>query len=152
MTSDVPSWKGSQIEHVMDITLFLILWIIFFGDNGQVRATDEIANKSGTNDCQASPGNICLGENYNKLELPRKPVEIVSWIWIVQVAEVDYDQNTVAISATITFGWRDNRLQNRRDANDTWQCLDREWLRKIWCPTFFIRGMTDIKIFKIYEK
>ena len=149
MTSDVPSWKGSQIEHVMDITLFLTLWIILYGKNGKhVGATDEFANKAVTNDCQASPGNICLDENYDKLEIPRKPVEIESWIWIVQVSEVDYDQNTVAITAMITYAWQDNRLHNRKEANDTWQSLNQEWLEKIWYPSFFIRGLTDFRWFK----
>ena len=130
-------------------TLSLVLWIILYGMNGkQVEATDQIGNKSRTNDCQASPGNICLDETYNKLEIPNRPVRVESWIWVVQITEVDYDQNTVAITAMLTFGWQDNRIQNRRDANDTMQCLDRVWLGKIWYPSFFIRGLTDIKIFK----
>ena len=92
-------------------TLSLILWIILYGKNrNQVGATDNIANKSRTNECQASPGNICLDENYNKLEIPNRPVKVESWIWIVQVPEVDFVRNTVAITAMIIFGCVCNQL------------------------------------------
>ena len=103
---------------------------------------------------------VCLPEDYDKHEMPKKPLNVETSISIVQITEIDDTLSTVDILLYLHFKWEDDRLILSNDTNkhirqtaygkDSF-LLNSDWNQKLWFPDIFIYKMKEINFQRFRE-